>query len=181
MLLILTVLGMGVPAMFAAERKSYVNQAMQQLIEIHMKCQKLQRELAARGDGGVVQLEINSATTLPKVKVTVTGTTNFTAADVDTWFGRKINGSSGYVSINADEFISSIGSTVGAGPSMPLTTAVTTPIIWDYEKQSGFLNRTGSPGTLAYITLTFNAMPTGASYKVKRDLHLFPQGYTEVP
>ena len=162
MLLILTVLGMGVPAMFAAERKSYVNQAMQALIEIHNKCQKLQRELAARGDPGVVTITINAITSKPDVTVTVPPTPGFTSKPEtptpEQWFGRKFP-----ISINADEFISAIGSTIGN--------------TWQYVPQTGFIN---SPSK---ITLTFKAMPTSpaGTFKVNRVLTLYPQGYSEVP
>ena len=161
MLLILTVLGMGVPAMFAAERKSYVNQAMQQLIELNVKCQKLQRELAARGDAGIVKLTINFSTTKPDVTVSITGGTSGITPTV--WFGRTFP-----ISINADEFISDVSSSTGLGPT----------ISWDYAQQSGFIQ------SVAPILLTFRAMPKGGSpmtYKVNRELTLYPQGYSEVP
>ena len=172
MLLILTVLGMGVPAMFAAERKSYVNQAQQALIEIHNKCMKLQLLLAAKGDGGVVTLTINGATNKPEVQVRVSGTTNFTPNEVDQWFGRKITGSpiTSVVSINSDEFISAVD-TVNA------TTGTTIPPTWSYVPQVGFINSTDP------IKLTFKALPFGSpvKYKVNRELTLYPQGYSEVP
>ena len=171
MLLILTVLGMGVPAMFAAERKSYVSQAMQALIEIHNKCQKLQRELAARGDPGVLTLTIDSPGSKPQIKVTINSSLP-TSPSVDQLFGRKIDGSSAasFISINADEFISAVDTT-------DAVTNAAIPASWSYVSQTGFINRT------APIKITFKALPTNPSgtYKVNRVLTLYPQGYSEVP
>lgn len=161
MLLILTVLGMGVPAMFAAERKSYVNQAMNELIRVHQACTAMQRELAVRGDNGIVTLTIQNPTTDPAVMVNVSS--GF--IDPAAWLSRTLP-----ISISADQFISQIVSTNG--------------LSWSYQKQTGFIaaNSSGSSIISSAITLSFKALPSsGSNFKVSRDLTFYPQGYTEVP
>lgn len=152
MLLIITVLSMGVPAMFAAERKSYVNQAMNDLINVHQSCMAMQRELASRGDGGVITLTIQNPTAIPAVNVTCSTVGVNPAA----WLGRTLP-----ISINADEFISRVDSSSGTS--------------WSYQQQTGFIN------SVSPITLTFKALPSGANYKVSRSLVLYPQGYSDIP
>lgn len=154
MLLIITVLAMGVPAMFAAERKSYVNQAMNDLINVHRACVEMQRELAARGIPGSVQLVISNPTTGPVVNVTLPGGAPFTAAQR---IGRTIP-----ISINSDSFISRVDATSGS-------------LSWSYDPYSGFI------ASGATTTLAFKALPSGANYKVVRSLSIYPSGYSEVP
>lgn len=159
MLLIITVLAMGVPAMFAAERKSYVNQAMTDLIKVHQACMAMQRELAARGDGGVVTLTIQNPTTDPAVMVSVSSGTINPA----TWMSRTLP-----ISISADQFISKVSSPSG--------------VSWSYQKQTGFIAANSSGTTLGTpITLTFNALPSGATYKVIRSMTFYPEGYSDIP
>lgn len=169
MLLILTVLGMGVPAMFAAERKSYVNQAMNDLIRVHQACMAMQRELAARGDGGVVTMSIvksdgSAYSASPDASPYVTVTISTGAISPSTWMSRTLP-----ISINSDDFISTIGSNGGYS--------------WSYQKQTSFMasDSSGSTTMAGPITLTYKCLPTGGDYKVKRDLVLYPQGYSEVP
>ena len=154
MLLIITVLAMGVPALFSAERKSYVNQAMNDLIEVHRACVNMQRELAARGIPGSVQLVISNPSTGPEVNVTLPGGAPFTA---EQRVGKKLP-----VSINSESFISRVDATTGS-------------LSWSYDPYSGFI----SSG--ATTTLAFKALPSGANYKVVRSLSIYPSGYSEVP
>ena len=156
MLLILTVLGMGVPAMFAAERKSYVNQAMNELIQVHQACMAMQRELAARGIDGEISLTITNpgGSAGPRVNVVLPTGSPFTVA---AWTGRTFP-----LSINSDDFISRVDASVGS-------------LSWNYERQTGFI----SGGTTT--TLNFKALWSGSIYKVNRSLTIYPQGYSEIP
>lgn len=155
MLLILTVLGMGVPAMFSAERKSYVNQAMTELIQVHQACMAMQRELATRGDPGIVTLTIQNPTSAPVAMVTISPNTGVIVPQ--TWIARTLP-----ISINADQFISRVDSSTGT-------------LSWSYQKQSGFTSFAN------LNVLTFKALPSGGTYKVQRTLNLYPQGYSEIP
>ena len=159
-LLVITVLGMGVPAMFAAERKSYVNKAMNELIRVHRMCMSLQRELAARGDAGIVTLKIETppAPDGPTVTVEVNPTSSL---DWEKRFGQTFP-----ISINSDSFISSV-TTNPSDLSSP-------PISWNYEAQTGFIVGGAK-------TLTFRALPSGSTFKVQRTLKLFPLGQSDVP
>ena len=174
LLLITTVLGMGIPAMLIAERKAWVNQAMNEVLRIHNICMSLQRELAARGIPGKVNITITTASTgsstapPPPPTLTVTGPIGFDLAS-------RLGVSPTNIPINADGFIYSIN---GAAPNSLVGT-----VAWNYEERTGFIEG-GSP-----ISLTFNAIPTGVTstfplgttFRVKRTLVLYPQGYSEVP
>jgi type II secretory pathway pseudopilin PulG len=160
MLLIVTVLGMGVPALFASERKSYVNQAMNDLLNLHQACMAMQRELAARGDGGVVTLTIENPTNDPRVRISVFPAT----INPETWLGRTLP-----ISISAEQFIAKISSPSG--------------VSWSYQKQTGFIasDPTGSSIMVTPIVLTFNALLSGSTYKVARLLTIYPEGYSDIP
>jgi type II secretory pathway pseudopilin PulG len=166
MLLIITVIAMGVPAMFAAERKSYVNQAMNEVLRVHRICMSLQRELAARGMAGQVEVNITTnASTAPRLKVTAPGN-----LDLAYRFGQTDPapmGQTNDISLNVDGFIHSINATT--------PTAFVDSISWSYEERTGFLSG-GTP-----INLTFNAMPSGSTFKIKRTLILYPEGYSDIP
>lgn len=157
MLLIITVMSMGVPAMFAAERKSYVNQAMTELLRIHKVCMEVQRELGARGIAGQVTLQIASANSAPVVNVTAPA-----GIDLVARFGKTPTG----LSINSDEFVTGVTDNPASTPGS---------ITWTYDQQTGFI--TG--GTMK--ELTFRALPSGGNWKVKRVLKIYPQGYSEIP
>ena len=162
MLLIMTVLGMGVPAMFAAERKSYVNEAMSSLIRTHQACMAMQLYLAAIGDPGTIKLSIANVASDFQVNVKVeNGTTSF---DPSKWIGTKLATSAANeydASISADQFISDI--------------TATGPLTWNYQQQTGFTSFTG------VNTISFKALPAGPTFKLTRTLNIYPQGYAEIP
>jgi prepilin-type N-terminal cleavage/methylation domain-containing protein len=167
MLLILTVLGMGVPAMFASERKSYANQAMSELLRVHQACMAMQVYLAALGDPGIINLSIASVAADFQVKVQVTGST--TSFNPQKWMGMTLAGSAAHVfnsSISAEQFIGDITATNG--------------LTWTYQQKTGF-PVFSSP--TAINTLSFKALPAGLPvvYKMTRPLNIYPQGYSEIP
>lgn len=178
MLLIITVLGMGVPAMFAAERKSYVNQAMNDLIRVHQNCIRIQRELAARGESLVVRVSIVNPTTIPVLEVSLTGTSEVypTPAErvlfLERWLQRPFTNGTVYprFSINSDEFIQRVDSSNLVNANR-----------WDYEAATGFIAPSSLTNQLKPIALTFKALPSGSNWKVARSLNLYPQGYSEIP
>ncbi len=171
MLLILTVLGMGVPALFASERKSYANQAMSELIRVHQACMAMQRNLATRGDPGIIKLTIKTDLT---VSVIVDGsTTNF---NPQTWMGMTLPVSATNefrASISADQFIGAIIASNATQSSGEYS--------WTYKRKTGF------PVFLSansVNTITFKALPLGnpaTSYKMSRTLNIYPLGYAEIP
>jgi len=158
MLLIITVMGMGVPAMFAAERKSYVNQAMTELLRIHRICADTQREVSSRGLSAIITLTITSST--PTVRVDANDAT------VNDILSRRLGCTPtnplSAMSINSDEFISQVAATSGS-------------LSWSYDRFSGFISGN------ATTTLAFKALPSGANFKVIRTVTIFPSGYSEVP
>lgn len=166
MLLILTVLGMGVPAMFAAERKSYVNQAMNELIRIHRICSGTQREIYTRGLPGAITLTINqSASNSPTVSIDGGNSVNndLLKARLGCTPANLLTS----MSINSDEFISSINATISPA-SYPT-------ISWSYEPISGFI------ADNLVKTLKFQALKSGNTYKVERTVTIYPFGSTELP
>ena len=178
MLLIITVMAMGVPAMFSAERKSYVNQAMNDLLRTHQNCIRIQRELAARGESLVVTIDIRSPTSAPSLEIGLSGNSSAypdaasRVAYLELWMQRQKTGGTAFpqVSINADEFIQRVDQS-----------NVTAANHWEYEPATGFIASTSLTDQTKPITLTFKALPSGANWKVSRDLHLYSQGYSEIP
>jgi hypothetical protein len=126
----------------------------------------LQRELAARGIAGQVQARITTdASNTPRLKVTAPG-----GIDLAYRFGQTSAAPAGQtndISINAEDFIHSINATTPSGYVGNIT--------WTYDERTGFISG-GTP-----ISLTFNALPSGSTFKVKRTLVLYPEGYSDVP
>jgi len=60
MLLIITILAFGVPALFSSERKAGVSDGIRNLVNLHERAMKWQRLAAATGSGLVYQVTINS-------------------------------------------------------------------------------------------------------------------------
>ena len=173
MLLILTVLAMGVPALFASERKSYANQAMSELIRVHQACMAMQVHLATIGNPGIINLTIAKDSSLQdwQVKVTVTPTPN--DFDPRKWMGMTLGTTANefIASISAEQFIDDIAGSKG--------------LTWTYESKTGFpkFNALLTP-TDVFNTLTFSALPvsSGSSvYKMKRTVKIYPLGYSEIP
>ena len=162
MLLIMTILGMGVPAMFAAERKSYVNEAMSSLVRTHQACVAMQLYLAAIGDPGTIRLTIANVASNFQANVKVeNGTTSFNPSK---WIGTTLTTSLANeydASISADQFVSDI--------------TATGPLTWSYQQQTGFTSFIG------VNIISFKALPSGPTFKVVRTLKLYPQGYAEIP
>jgi prepilin-type N-terminal cleavage/methylation domain-containing protein len=168
MLLILTVLAMGVPALFASERKSYANQAMSELIRVHQACMAMQVYLATIGNPGIINLTIAKDSSLQdwQVKVTVTPTPN--DFDPRKWMGMTLGA-------NTNEFIASISAEQFIGD----ITATSSQLNWTYQPKTGFPVFPTTP--TAVNTLTFKALPLSGVYKMTRTLNLYPLGYSEIP
>jgi type II secretory pathway pseudopilin PulG len=62
MLLIITILAFGVPALFSSERKAGVSDGIRSLVNLHERAMKWQRLAAATKSGLVYQITINSTT-----------------------------------------------------------------------------------------------------------------------
>ncbi len=167
MLVIITVLGMGVPAMFSAERRSLVNSAMNDLIRVHQTCMSLQREMATRGIDGQVTLTITtSGADGPTVKVTAPGGLDLAYRFSQVTPPVPALGSTNPIAINSIGFITS----VTPDPLNPLPPTIT----WTYEKGTGFIAGSAQ-------TLTFQAMPVGLTFKLQRKIVFSQYGYVEVP
>lgn len=174
MLLIITVLAMGVPAIFAAERKSAVNRSMNDLIRVHQACTAMQLYLKTVGDPGVVTLNITILMRSEdnvmrpydcKVNVKVVPATP--ALDPSKWLGVTLpNSAAGEFDafFSDDQFVSNIIS--DGGPA---------GLTWTYQPKTGFASFTG------VNQLTFQALRKGSTYRVNRTLNLYPQGYSEIP
>lgn len=185
MLLILTVLGMGVPAMFAAERKSYVNEAMNKLIGVHRSAFAIQRELASRGESLIVIVEIINPTASPVAQISLSGSSAAYSSDLErtqfleAWLGLPISGSfSNYprISINSDEFISQVIIS-NVQTFVPATNANS----WSYAPLTGFINSGSFVDVSKPIQLAFKALPSGSNWKINRTLNLYYQGYSDIP
>ena len=185
MLLILTVLGMGVPAMFAAERKSYVNEAMNKLVGVHRSAFAIQRELASRGESLIVVVEIVNPTASPVAQISLSGSsaayssnlekTNF----LEVWLGLPKSGTFiNYprISVTSDDFISQvIVSNVQAVAPAPNANS------WAYVPSTGFINSGCFVDAAKPIQFSFKALPSGPNWKVNRALNLYYQGYSDIP
>ena len=187
MLLILTILGMGVPAMFAAERKSNMNDAMNSLVRLHRSAVAIQRELASRGESLIVVIEIMNPTSYPVApvaQISLSGVSTAYQSDLEKvnflekWLSLPLSASSTFpkISISGEEFIDKVSVS-----NVTLWAPATNVSSWAYAPSTGFINSNCFSTVSKPIQLTFKAIPSGSTWRAIRTLDLYYQGYTDIP
>lgn len=153
MLLIITVMAMGVPAMFAAERKSYLSQAAQSLASLSKQAKTAQIAAATQGYNLIYKVEIVNPTSQPY------GQIGIESGSVPA----PLVASSEKAPLDADSFIDKIESVNASGAVITLVSSFK-------------LNpQTGDPDITAPLRYRFSAL----NGKATRIMTIYPNGFTE--